>query len=64
MTDLDKQAITHINQDGYVASMNMIYRDPHSSGMLAQNAALAMKFAQAQVIIEASAISLKGGTYD
>lgn len=41
-----KQAITHINQDGY--SMNLIYRDPYYSGMLAQNATLAVKFAQAR----------------
>lgn len=38
-TVLGKQAITHINQDGY--SMNLIYRDPYYSGMLAQNATLA-----------------------
>lgn len=45
-TVLGKQAITHINQDGF--SMNLIYRDPYYSGMLAQNATLAVKFAQAQ----------------
>lgn len=45
-TTLGKQAITHINQDGY--SMNLIYRDPYYSGMLAQNATLAVKFAQAR----------------
>jgi len=45
-TVLGKQAVTHINQDGY--SMNLIYRDPYYSGMLAQNATLAVKFAQAQ----------------
>lgn len=45
-TVLGKQAITHINQDGY--SMNLIYRDPYYSGMLAQNATLAVKFAQAK----------------
>jgi N4-gp56 family major capsid protein len=49
-----KQAITHINQDGY--SMNLIYRDPYYSGMLAQNATLAIKFAQAQAITQDSAI--------
>lgn len=43
---MGKQAVTHINQDGY--SMNLIYRDPYYSGMLAQNATLAVKFAQAQ----------------
>jgi hypothetical protein len=42
-TVLGKQAITHINQDGY--SMNLIYRDPYYSGMLAQNATLAVKSA-------------------
>lgn len=35
-TVVGKQAVTHINQDGY--SMNLIYRDPYYSGMLAQNA--------------------------
>ena len=45
-TVVGKQALTHINQDGY--SMNLIYRDPYYSGMLAQNATLAVKFAQAQ----------------
>ena len=28
--------------------MNLIYRDPYYSGMLAQNATLAVKFAQAR----------------
>jgi N4-gp56 family major capsid protein len=51
---LGKQAITHINQDGY--SMNLIYRDPYYSGMLAQNATLAVKFAQAQAITQDTAI--------
>ena len=49
-----KQAVTHINQDGY--SMNLIYRDPYYSGMLAQNASLAIKFAQAQAITQDTAI--------
>jgi N4-gp56 family major capsid protein len=53
-TVLGKQAITHINQDGY--SMNLIYRDPYYSGMLAQNASLAVKFAQAQAITQDTAI--------
>jgi N4-gp56 family major capsid protein len=53
-TVLGKQAITHINQDGY--SMNLIYRDPYYSGMLAQNATLAIKFAQAQAITQDTAI--------
>ena len=53
-TVLGKQAITHINQDGY--SMNLIYRDPYFSGMLAQNATLAVKFAQAQAITQDTAI--------
>ena len=43
-----KQAVTHIGQDG--ASMSLIYRDPMYSGMLAQNATLAVKFWQAQAI--------------
>ncbi len=53
-TVLGKQAITHIAQDGY--SMNLIYRDPYFSGMLAQNATLAVKFAQAQAITQDTAI--------
>ena len=51
---LGKQAVTHITQDGY--SMNLIYRDPYYSGMLAQNATLAVKFAQAQAITQDTAI--------
>ena len=53
-TFLGKQAITHINQDGY--SMNLIYRDPYYSGMLAQNATLAVKFAQSQALTQDTAI--------
>ncbi len=53
-TVLGKQALTHINQDGF--SMNLIYRDPYYSGMLAQNATLAVKFAQAQAITQDTAI--------
>ena len=53
---LGKQALTHINQDGY--SMNLIYRDPYYSGMLAQNATLAVKFAQAQAITQDTAIRM------
>ncbi len=53
-TVLGKQAVTHINQDGY--SMNLIYRDPYYSGMLAQNATLAVKFSQAQAITQDTAI--------
>lgn len=53
-TVLGMQALTHINQDGY--SMNLIYRDPMYSGMLAQNATLAVKFAQAQAITQDTAI--------
>ena len=49
-----KQAVTHIDQDGY--SMNLIYRDPYYSGMLAQNATLAVKFAQAQALTQDTAI--------
>ena len=51
-----KQAVTHINQDGY--SMNLIYRDPYYSGMLAQNATLAVKFAQAQALTQDTAIRI------
>ncbi len=53
-TVVGKQAVTHINQDGY--SMNLIYRDPYYSGMLAQNATLAVKFAQAQALTQDTAI--------
>lgn len=51
---MGKQAVTHIGQDGY--SMQLIYRDPYYSGMLAQNATLAVKFAQAQAITQDTAI--------
>jgi hypothetical protein len=53
-TVLGRQALTHIEQDGY--SMRLIYRDPYYSGMLAQNATLAVKFAQAQAITQDTAI--------
>jgi len=53
-TVLGKQAVTHINQDGF--SMNLIYRDPYYSGLLAQNATLAVKFAQAQALTQDTAI--------
>jgi N4-gp56 family major capsid protein len=53
-TVVGKQALTHINQDGF--SMNLIYRDPYYSGMLAQNATLAVKFAQAQALTQDTAI--------
>lgn len=53
-TVLGKQALTHINQDGF--SMNLIYRDPYYSGMLAQNATLAVKFAQAQALTQDTAV--------
>jgi len=48
------QALTHIRQDGM--SMNLIYRDPYYSGMLAQNATLAIKFPQAQSLTQDTAI--------
>lgn len=53
-TVLGKQAITHIQQDGF--SMKLIYRDPYYSGMLAQNATLAVKFAQSQALTQDTAI--------
>lgn len=49
-----KQALTHIEQDGY--SMRLLYRDPMYSGMLGQNATLAVKFAQAQALTQDTAI--------
>ncbi len=51
-----KQAVTHINQDGF--SMNLIYRDPYYSGMLAQNATLAIKFSQAQALTQDTAVRI------
>lgn len=53
---MGKQAVTHIDQDGY--SMRLIYRDPMYSGMLAQNATLALKFAQAQALTQDTAIRM------
>jgi len=53
-TVVGKQSVTHISQDGY--SMNLIYRDPYYSGMLAQNATLAVKFAQSQAMTQDTAI--------
>lgn len=53
-TVLGKQAITHIGQDGY--SMRLMYRDPSYSGMLMQNATLAIKFAQSQALTQDTAI--------
>ena len=53
-TVVGKQAVTHINQDG--GSMSLIYRDPYYSGMLAQNATLAIKFWQAQALTQDTAI--------
>lgn len=49
-----KQAVTHIDQDGF--SMKLIYRDPMYSGMLAQNCTLAVKFPQAQALTQDTAI--------
>ncbi len=49
-----KQAITHINQDEF--SMRLIYRDPNFSGMLAQNATLAVKFSQSQALTQDTAV--------
>ena len=51
-----KQAVTHIDQDQY--SMQLIYRDPYFSGMLAQNATLAVKFAQSQALTQDTAIRI------
>ena len=53
-TVLGKQGLTHVEQDGY--SMQLIYRDPYYSGMLAQNATLAVKFAQAQALTQDTAV--------
>lgn len=48
-----KQAVTHIQQDQY--GMNLIYRDPMYSGMLGQNATLAVTFSQSQAITQDTA---------
>lgn len=53
-TVLGKQALTHVTQDG--DSMQLIYRDPYYSGMLAQNATLAIRFSQAQAITQDTGI--------
>lgn len=53
-TVLGKQAITHVNQDGY--SMRLMYRGPEFSGMLQQNCTLAVKFSQAQALTQDTAI--------
>lgn len=53
-TVLGKQAITHINQDGF--SMRLMYRGPEFSGMLQQNCTLAVKFSQAQALTQDTAI--------
>lgn len=53
-TVLGKQALTHVKQNGM--SMSLIYRDPMFSGMLAQNATLAVKFGQAQALTQDTAI--------
>jgi hypothetical protein len=53
-TTLGKQAITHVSQNEY--TMRLLYRPPEFSGMLMQNATLAIKFAQAQAITQDTAI--------
>lgn len=53
-TTLGRQAVTHVNQDG--DSMQLLYRDPYYSGMLAQNATLAIRFSQAQALTQDTAI--------
>lgn len=53
-TVVGKQAITHINQDGY--SMELLYRDRMYSGMLGQNCTLSVNFAQAQALTQDTAI--------
>jgi N4-gp56 family major capsid protein len=55
-----KQAVTHIDQDGY--SMRLVYRDPYYSGMLAQNATLSVKFSQGQAITQDTAIRILEST--
>lgn len=49
-----KQAVTHISQDG--DSMQLLYRGPEYSGMLMQNATLAVRFPQSQAITQDTAI--------
>ena len=49
-----KQAVTHISQSG--DSMKLLYRGPEYSGMLQQNATLAIRFPQAQALTQDTAI--------
>lgn len=53
-TVLGKQALTHVNQDGY--SMRLLYRDAMYSGIMAQNVSLAIKFAQGQALTQDTAV--------
>lgn len=53
-TVLGKQAITHVTQDG--DSMKLLYRGPEFSGMLMQNATLAVRFSQSQALTQDTAI--------
>ena len=53
-TVLGRQALTHINQDGY--RMELFYRGREFSGMLGQNCTLAVNFAQAQALTQDTAI--------
>jgi hypothetical protein len=51
-----KQAVTHVTQDG--DSMQLLYRGPEYSGMLMQNATLAVRFSQAQAITQDTGIRI------
>lgn len=51
-----KQAVTHIGQTG--DSMQLLYRGPEFSGMLQQNATLAIRFPQAQALTQDTAIRI------
>ena len=53
---MGQQAVTHVEQDG--ESMKLLYRGPEYSGMLQQNATLAIRFAQAQAITQDTAIRI------
>lgn len=51
---MGRQAVTHIEQDEF--GMKLLYRGPEFSGMLMQNISLAVKFAQAQLVTQDTAI--------
>ena len=55
-----KQGVTHIGQTG--DSMQLLYRGPEFSGMLQQNATLAIRFPQAQALTQDTAVRVLRST--